>query len=96
MSTRTFELTEHFEQFIEAQVASGEFKDASDVMCAGLRLLEERVEENRVKFEQLQELAEEGFRELDQGLGIPIRNRDELRALLRALREKAQARCNVE
>ncbi len=34
-------LGDHFVEFIEAQIASGRFSSASDVVRAGLRLLEE-------------------------------------------------------
>ena len=39
-------LGDHFERFIEAAVAKGRFSNASEVLRAGLRLLEE--EENRI------------------------------------------------
>lgn len=38
----SFSLGEHFNAFVEAQVKEGRYDNASDVMRAGLRLLEER------------------------------------------------------
>ena len=37
---------DHFESFIESTISNGRFKNASEVVCAGLRLLEE---ENRIQ-----------------------------------------------
>jgi len=38
----SFSLGDHFTQFVEAQVNEGRYNNASDVMRAALRLLEER------------------------------------------------------
>ena len=38
----SFSLGEHFTSFVEAQVKEGRYSNASDVMRAALRLLEER------------------------------------------------------
>jgi antitoxin ParD1/3/4 len=38
----SFSLGEHFTSFVEAQVKEGRYNNASDVMRAALRLLEER------------------------------------------------------
>jgi antitoxin ParD1/3/4 len=43
MSKNTsFSLGEHFSKFVEAQVGEGRYSSASDVVRAGLRLLEEQ------------------------------------------------------
>jgi antitoxin ParD1/3/4 len=43
MSKNTsFSLGEHFSSFVEAQVSQGRYNSASDVVRAGLRLLEEQ------------------------------------------------------
>lgn len=38
----TFILGDHFDAFVAAQVEAGRYKDATDVIRSGLRLLEER------------------------------------------------------
>ena len=49
-------LGEHFTSFIDAQVGSGRYASASDVVRAGLRLLEAE----EAKLERLRELIAEG------------------------------------
>lgn len=50
-------LGNHFEDFVGHKVSAGRFKNASEVIRAGLRLLEE--EENKLVI--LKEAIEEGF-----------------------------------
>lgn len=54
--TTSFNLTDHFDRFITGQVESGEFGSASEVVRAGLRLLEER----QVRMEALRKALIEG------------------------------------
>jgi antitoxin ParD1/3/4 len=75
MPTRNINLTEHYDRFIEEQVTSGQFKNASEVTRAGLRLLEQHSREEQ---EKLAALAARGFDELDQGRGIVLDGRDQL------------------
>ena len=49
-------LGQHYEEFIAQKLASGSFKNASEVVRAGLRLLEEREQ----KIELLRKALEEG------------------------------------
>ncbi len=49
-------LGKHFEEFIAQQIGSGRFLSASEVVRAGLRLLEEQ----EIKLETLQRALEEG------------------------------------
>ncbi len=56
-------LGDHFDGFIAAQVAAGHYSNASEVMCAGLRLLEE----HEGKLGRLRHALIEGERSGDAG-----------------------------
>jgi antitoxin ParD1/3/4 len=56
MST-SFVLGSHFEQFIAAQLKSGRYNNASEVVRAALRMLEE----SELKLQELRASLEEGF-----------------------------------
>jgi antitoxin ParD1/3/4 len=83
-------LGRQWEQFVTKKVESGRYQTASEVLRDGLRLLEEREQAlKRVSFsskEELEEMLEEGIKELDAGKGIPGK------VALKKLRERAAAR----
>lgn len=72
MPTRNIDLNSHDDRFVEKQIASGRFKDASEVMREGLRLLEQQTAADREKLAALRGIATEAFDELDRGEGTII------------------------
>ncbi len=82
MPTRNVNLTEYHDGFVNELVTSGRFSSASEVMRAGLRLLEKEAREEDEKLALLRSMASEAFRELDQGQGIAIDNEQELSELI--------------
>jgi len=72
MPTRNVNLTERYDEFVDELVTSGRFSNASEVIRAGLRLLEQQACEEAEKLALLRSLASEAFDELDQGQGIPV------------------------
>jgi antitoxin ParD1/3/4 len=46
-------LGSHFEEFVKAQIASGRYNNASEVVRDGLRLLEDKEELRRIKLDRL-------------------------------------------
>ena len=54
-------LSPHFETFIRQQVDSGRFNNVSEVVRAGLRLLEEREAEQAAKLQALREAIAVGL-----------------------------------
>jgi antitoxin ParD1/3/4 len=96
MPTRNVNLTEHFDRFIEAGVASGRFGNASEVVREGLRLLEQREQEDKAKLEWLRAAAKEGFDELDRGEGITFNSMDEFDAFLDQIGHEVAAEIAAE
>jgi antitoxin ParD1/3/4 len=61
-------LGERFERFVKEQVESGRYSSASEVLRAGLRLLEDQ---ERLRLQKLDRMIAEGLGGLDAGKGIP-------------------------
>ncbi len=78
MPTRNINLTEHWDNFIERQVASGRYSNASEIVRESLRLLEEQEQERKAKLKALRQAAKEGFDELDRGQGIVLKGKKAL------------------
>lgn len=89
MPTKNINLTEHYSDYVERLVASGRFKNASEVLRAGLRLLEQRTTEEQAKLALLRNLASEGFHQIDQGQGIAFPNERRLAAHIAKLGRRA-------
>lgn len=69
-------LGDYFETFVDSEVSTGRYKNASEVVRAGLRLLEE--EENKIKL--LKKAIKKG---LDSGIAVgfdPKKHLQELKA----------------
>jgi antitoxin ParD1/3/4 len=78
MPTRNVNLTEHFDRFVESGVSSGRFSDASEVVREGLRLLEQREQEDKAKIEWLRAAAKDGFDDIERGDYITLRSDKEI------------------
>jgi antitoxin ParD1/3/4 len=67
MPTRNINLTDHLDALIEDGIASGKYKNASEVVREGLRLLEQRQAEDALRLERLQEAVGVGEEALERG-----------------------------
>lgn len=76
----------HFENFVKRQIAEGRYNNASEVVRAGLRLLEDADREHELKLKALRAAIKAGA---DSGVG---READEAFDRLRARYETKAAR----
>ncbi|HRX84976.1 MAG TPA: type II toxin-antitoxin system ParD family antitoxin [Phycisphaerae bacterium] len=72
MPTQNVNLPGHQAEFIRRSVATGRYQNASEVVRAGLRLLEQRDQEDALKLEALRRIAADAFGALDRGEGVPM------------------------
>ena len=59
-------LTPHFDRLVKAKVSSGRYESASEVVREGLRLLEER-DEQQANLKELQHEVEAGWQQAQRG-----------------------------
>ena len=72
MPTRNVNLTLALDRFVASRVKSGRYENASEVVRAGLRALQQSENEDKAKLEALRAAIQEGF---DSGIakGDPFR-----------------------
>lgn len=76
-------LGDHFENFVDSKVSTGRFKNASEVIRAGLRLLEEE----EAKVAALQKAIQEG---IESGLAVNFNAKKHLEKLKSTKRKNGQ------
>lgn len=89
MPSKNVDLTDHLSEFVDLLVASGKYKDASEVLREGLRLLEQKNTEQAHQLSVLQKLANQGFEQIDQGQGIALSSGQELADHIASLGQRA-------
>ena len=90
MPTRNVDLTEHFDNLIASGIESGQFSNASEVVQEGLRLLEERQQEDQAKLEWLRSAVQEGIEAIERGEYTTLHSRDDIEALVTNAIEEAR------
>ena len=65
MPTRNVSLPEALDAFVDTSIKSGRYDNASEVIRAGLRLLEQEEKRNQEKFVWLKSAIAEGIASLD-------------------------------
>jgi antitoxin ParD1/3/4 len=67
MPTQNVNLSEQQAKFIRQSVDGGDYRNASEVVRAGLRLLKQQQRIDRLKLRRLRSIANRAFEEIDRG-----------------------------
>ena len=89
MPTRNVVLTEHQAALVERLVSVGRYQNASEVLREGLRLVETREAEDKLRLKVLREAVRRGAADADAGRVTPLDSRSKLRRHLTALTDAA-------
>ena len=92
MSTQHLELSARESEYVRRCVQEGRYKDANEVVEAGLRLLEEREEEERLQLERLRAEVKKGMDDLEAGRYVEVNTPEELQAHFDNLKQEAALR----
>lgn len=92
MPTQNVNLPEHQSAFIKEMMKEGRYQNASEVVRAGLRLLEDHEEEQRLKLERLRAEVQKGLDDVEAGRYITFNNREEMSDFFKDIRKQARER----
>lgn len=89
MPTRNVVLTDHQTRLLEQLVASGRYQNASEVLREGLRLVERRESEDKIRLTALRKAVRAGIADIDAGAFRGFDSVDALGQHLAALASEA-------
>ena len=72
MPTQNVSLSDQQARFIRRSIKAGRYRNASEVVRAGLRLLEQRDGEDQIKLATLRRLAKDAFDAIDRGEHVTV------------------------
>lgn len=91
MPTRNINLTDHLDRFIDTEISSGRYGNASEVVREGLRLMEQRRREEWAKLKWLRAAVRQGLDEIERGEGIAYHSMEDLAADIDRIAEEVSS-----
>ena len=78
------------QQFLDQELASGQYRSADEVICAGLRLLRDR------RLYELRSDIQAGLEQLERGEGIELEDQRALRAFFDDIKARGRQRLKAK
>lgn len=92
MTTQTIDIPEEQARFMRDAVATGRFRDESEVVRAALQLLEQEEEEYRENLETLRAEVQMGMDDIEAGRYTELNSREEIEAFGREVARRGMER----
>lgn len=89
MPTRNVVLTDLQAQFVEQLVSSGRYQNASEVLREGVRLIQQREQEQSMRLQVLREAVAVGEADIDAGRYATLESSEAIRSRLSVLARDA-------
>ena len=89
-------LTPHFQNLIQQLVAEGQYNNVSEVVRDGLRMIEQRREQQKIKLQALRQAVKFGSEALATGDFDTVRTKEDLKAYVQKLSDLASQRVAKE
>ena len=91
-SITTVTLPADVADYVQSELDAGKYRTAEDLVTAALRERRDREQ----KLAQLNALLDEGFRDIEQGNVIEIRNEEEEKAFFESIKRRGRERLQRE
>ena len=91
MPTRNINLTDQQDSFVATELQSGRYKNASEVVRAGLRLLEQREREDALKLEALRRDVQAGVDAYERSEFTSLNSAEEIEHFMDGIAKEADA-----
>lgn len=89
MPTRNVVLTDYQADLVERLVSSGRYQNASEVLREGLRLIENRDAEDKIRLKALREASRLGIADVEAGRYTALKSPADIKQHFEALSKKA-------
>ncbi len=86
----TYTIGQHYDEFIKKMLEDGRYNNASEIIRAGLGLLEDDTRLREVKLEEMRKAVRKGIDDLENGRYTSLENDEDVRSFFEEIKQKGR------